>query len=155
MKRMIVAGQRSPKKQNVYKVCEAMGWNMPTYTDAGTYGYSCKWGGRSQRERARENIARLARLQQVGIAEDISDYDAYMMPGLVFTSKYSDQFHDAAKKFVEQGVELKSYNDLLRSDEIKERAENVLAETLDRIKKASGIQCKFGPTGKLMIPYAN
>lgn len=45
MKRVVQSGTRSPKKENVRKVCEAMGWNLPMFADPGVDGYICKWGG--------------------------------------------------------------------------------------------------------------
>lgn len=47
MKKVITAGTRSPRKENVRKVCEYMGWETPMFADPGVYGYACKWGGLS------------------------------------------------------------------------------------------------------------
>jgi len=47
MKRVITSGTRSPRKENIRKICDYMDWNLPTFSDPGSYGYSCKWGGRT------------------------------------------------------------------------------------------------------------
>lgn len=38
-------GRLNPRRENIRKVCDAMNWNLPTFSDETAIGYACKWGG--------------------------------------------------------------------------------------------------------------
>jgi len=100
MKRYIKSAKaRSPIKQNVYDVCEAMDWNTPTFADKGKYGYICKWGGYSVVDHKALDMAKDRLKEEYG-----SDIQSWPDEAWSKKRKYLAEARPEAKQMVEDEI---------------------------------------------------